>query len=66
MSFSRDILLNKFSLLNDTEQSIVAISQWVLFHWRYAAVTAKTWSEYVITGMIFKPLHNTIIDFTKI
>lgn len=32
MSFSEDVVLSKFSTLNETQDSIVSVAQWVRLH----------------------------------
>ncbi|ODQ77468.1 hypothetical protein BABINDRAFT_163479 [Babjeviella inositovora NRRL Y-12698] len=46
MSYSSEILTNKLKHLNETQQSIVSISQWIVFHQRHAAKTAEVWAKY--------------------
>ncbi|ODQ64293.1 DUF618-domain-containing protein [Nadsonia fulvescens var. elongata DSM 6958] len=45
MSYSEDTLLSKFSALNESQESIVSISQWVMFHRRYADQSARIWAS---------------------
>ncbi|KAG2735582.1 hypothetical protein G9P44_001796 [Scheffersomyces stipitis] len=49
MSFSPEILKKKLASLQDTQDSIVSISQWVLFHHRHSADSAKFWSQYTLS-----------------
>ena len=46
MSFSTDIFEKKLNSLLDTQDSIVSISQWVLFHHRHSREIAELWSQY--------------------
>ncbi len=39
MAFTDDAVLAKLSALNETQESIVTVAQWVLFH-KYVAFTA--------------------------
>ncbi|KAK9237241.1 RNA polymerase II-binding domain-containing protein [Lipomyces kononenkoae] len=45
MSYSEDVVISKLSSVNETQEAIVNISQWVLFHRRYADQTVKTWAK---------------------
>lgn len=56
MSFSEAILKNKFDALEETQDSIVTTSQWVLFHYRYAQRTAEEWERYLAKAPISKKL----------
>ncbi|KAK6461353.1 regulator of Ty1 transposition [Scheffersomyces coipomensis] len=47
MSFSAEIFKNKLSVLDDSQDSIVSISQWVLFHHRHSKDAAKIWLNYI-------------------
>lgn len=47
MSFSADILDKKLGALQETQDSIVSISQWVLFHHRHSKETAGLWARYI-------------------
>lgn len=48
MSFSPDILNKKLSSLQETQDSIVTISQWVLFHHRHSKETAELWAAFIL------------------
>ncbi|KAK7203754.1 RNA polymerase II-binding domain-containing protein [Myxozyma melibiosi] len=45
MSYSEDVVASKLSSVNETQEAIVNISQWIMFHRRHAAQTVKTWSK---------------------
>lgn len=47
MSYTDDGVKAKLSALNETQDSIVAVAQWVMFHRRYADRTAMTWLQKV-------------------
>ncbi|KAG7191952.1 uncharacterized protein KQ657_002558 [Scheffersomyces spartinae] len=47
MSYSAEALSRKLSTLQDTQDSIVSVSQWVLFHHRHSKESAKVWADYV-------------------
>lgn len=47
MSYSEDVVFSKLSALNETQESIVGISQWIMFHKRYAEQTARIWARFV-------------------
>ncbi|EEQ39331.1 hypothetical protein CLUG_03459 [Clavispora lusitaniae ATCC 42720] len=49
MSFSPDIFNKKLDSLQETQESIVSISQWVLFHHRHAQELCRLWSDYTLT-----------------
>lgn len=48
MSFSPSIFQKKLDSLLDTQDSIVSISQWVLFHHRHAGELCTLWAEYTM------------------
>lgn len=48
MSFSPDIFRSKLDSLQETQDSIVSISQWVLFHHRRAKDLCQIWSDYIL------------------
>lgn len=56
MSFTEDNLVSKLSTLNETQESIVNISQWVLFYKRYASETARIWADYILRAPMSKRL----------
>ncbi|KAI9800023.1 MAG: hypothetical protein M1833_003552 [Piccolia ochrophora] len=43
MSYTDDAVLAKLSALNETQESIVTVAQWVIFHKRHADRTAQLW-----------------------
>ncbi|BDD57997.1 hypothetical protein MPDQ_008149 [Monascus purpureus] len=45
MSFTDDALKAKLSALNETQEGIVTVSQWVIFHRRYAERIAQLWLQ---------------------
>ncbi|KAF8466632.1 RNA polymerase II-binding domain-containing protein [Kalaharituber pfeilii] len=47
MSYSDETVLSKLSALNETQEGIVSIAQWVMFHRRYAKRTAELWLQRV-------------------
>lgn len=47
MSFSPSVLAKKLLSLQETQDSIVTISQWVLFHQRHSKEAASTWATYI-------------------
>lgn len=49
MSFSLQAFQKKLSVLQDTQESIVSLSQWVLFHHRHSKETAEIWSQFVLS-----------------
>lgn len=48
MSYSAESFTKKLSVLQDTQDSIVSISQWVLFHHRHAPETALIWKKVIL------------------
>ena len=44
MAYTDDGVLAKLSALNETQESIVTVAQWVMFH-RYARVTSFSWNS---------------------
>ncbi|GMM33781.1 Rtt103 protein [Saccharomycopsis crataegensis] len=49
-AFSEETLSKKFMSLNETQASIVGLSQWILFHHRQAGRIAKTWHKSLDTS----------------
>lgn len=47
MSFSVDSLTSKLSALNESQDSIVSVSQWIQFHRRNSGPIARTWHDYL-------------------
>lgn len=47
MSFSPSVLAKKLLSLQETQDSIVTISQWILFHQRHSKEAASTWAKYI-------------------
>lgn len=47
MSFSTENFQKKLGSLQETQDSIVSISQWVLFHHRHSTEIAKVWSDFI-------------------
>ncbi|TVY13674.1 UPF0400 protein [Lachnellula arida] len=45
MSYSDDAVLAKLSALNETQESIVTVAQWVMFHRRHADRTGQLWLQ---------------------
>ncbi|RDL37388.1 putative Regulator of Ty1 Transposition [Venustampulla echinocandica] len=43
MAYTDDAVLAKLSALNETQESIVTVAQWVMFHRRHADRTAQLW-----------------------
>ncbi|CAX40536.1 regulator of Ty1 transposition protein, putative [Candida dubliniensis CD36] len=52
MSFSATAFKNKLDTLSETQESIVSISQWVLFHQKYHKESATIWYNYIIQDSI--------------
>lgn len=47
MAYTDDAVKAKLSALNETQESIVTVAQWVMFHRRYAERTAVSWLQKV-------------------
>ena len=47
MAYTDDAVKAKLSALNETQESIVTVAQWVMFHRRYADRTATSWLQRV-------------------
>lgn len=47
MAYTDDAVKAKLSALNETQESIVTVAQWVIFHRRYADRTAASWLQRV-------------------
>ncbi|EGE05680.1 DUF618 domain-containing protein [Trichophyton equinum CBS 127.97] len=45
MAYTDDAVKAKLSALNETQESIVTVAQWVMFHRRHADRTAQLWLE---------------------
>ncbi|PGH04127.1 hypothetical protein GX51_03634 [Blastomyces parvus] len=45
MSYTDDAVKAKLSALNETQESIVTVAQWVMFHRRHADRTAQLWLQ---------------------
>ncbi|KAK9448132.1 RNA polymerase II-binding domain-containing protein [Limtongia smithiae] len=45
MSYSEDIVISKLSGINETQEAVVNISQWLMFHRRHAKRSVKTWAQ---------------------
>ncbi|KAK9247524.1 RNA polymerase II-binding domain-containing protein [Lipomyces tetrasporus] len=56
MSYSEDVVISKLSSVNETQEAIVNIAQWVLFHRRYADQTVKTWAKALHDAPIHRKL----------
>lgn len=54
MSFSRENFTKKLSSLQETQDSIVSISQWALFHHRNSKEIAEVWSDYTLSKSVEK------------
>ncbi|EGW33659.1 uncharacterized protein SPAPADRAFT_59030 [Spathaspora passalidarum NRRL Y-27907] len=49
MSFSSSSFCKKLDILQETQESIVSISQWVLFYQKHCKDSARTWADYTIS-----------------
>lgn len=45
MAYTDDAVKAKLSALNETQESIVTVAQWVMFHRRHADRTAAIWLQ---------------------
>ena len=55
-AYDRDIVNSKLSMLNDTQESIVTVAQWLMFHHRVAKQTAEVW----LKRLRDSPLHKRL------
>lgn len=60
MSFSPDVFRKKLDSLQDTQELIVSISQWVLFHHRHAKDLCQIWSDYTVSNMATMKLNKKL------
>lgn len=49
MSFSPEVYRKKLQALQDTQESIVSISQWLLFHHRHSKELCDIWAQYILS-----------------
>lgn len=49
MSFSPKAYQKKLEALQDTQESIVSISQWLLFHHRHSKEICELWAQYILS-----------------
>ncbi|KAI9792177.1 MAG: hypothetical protein M1816_002717 [Peltula sp. TS41687] len=45
MAYSDDSVMAKLSALNETQESIVTVAQWIMFHRRHAERTVRCWFQ---------------------
>jgi regulator of Ty1 transposition protein 103 len=45
MAFTDDAVKSKLSALNETQEAIVTVAQWIMFHRRHADRTAQLWMQ---------------------
>jgi regulator of Ty1 transposition protein 103 len=45
MAYTDDAVKAKLSALNETQEGIVTVAQWVMFHRRHAERTAQLWLQ---------------------
>lgn len=57
MAYTPDALRAKLGSLNETQDSIVANAQWIMFHRRHASSTAQLWLERLHTSPQHKKLN---------
>ena len=50
-SYSLELLQEKLSRLNSTQESIETLSLWIIHHKQYASTSISTWMEDVRSGM---------------
>lgn len=54
--YDRDMVNSKLSTLNDTQESIVTVAQWIMFHRRHAQQTAELWLQRLRDTQLHKRL----------
>ncbi|KAI5284435.1 hypothetical protein KEM55_001068, partial [Ascosphaera atra] len=57
MAYTDDAVKAKLSALNETQESIVTVAQWVMFHRRHADRTAQLWLEKIRDSNAHKKLN---------
>ncbi|KAJ5272753.1 hypothetical protein N7478_007878 [Penicillium angulare] len=57
MAFTDDAVKAKLSALNETQESIVTVAQWVMFHRRHADRTAQIWLQKIRDSQPLKRLN---------
>ncbi|KIW04554.1 hypothetical protein, variant [Verruconis gallopava] len=45
MAYNEDAVKAKLAALNETQEAIVTVAQWIMFHRRYAERTAQIWNQ---------------------
>ena len=50
-SYSSELLQEKLSRLNSTQESIETLSLWIIHHKQYASTSISTWMEDMRSGM---------------
>ena len=50
-SYSSELLQEKLSRLNSTQESIETLSLWIIHHKQYASTSISTWMEDMKSGM---------------
>lgn len=50
MSYSDEAVKAKLSSLNESQDSIVTVAQWIMFHRRHAAITASLWQSRLLSS----------------
>lgn len=69
-AYDRDIVNSKLSTLNDSQESIVTVAQWIMFHRRQAQQTAELWLQRLRDTQLHKRLTliylvNEVVQQTK-
>ncbi|KAJ6032687.1 hypothetical protein N7540_003419 [Penicillium herquei] len=64
MAYTDDAVKAKLSALNETQESIVTVAQWVMFHRRHADRTAQIWLQKVRDAPPLKRLNLIIAEAT--
>ena len=54
--YDRDIVNSKLSTVNETQESIVTVAQWIMFHRRHAQQTVEVWLERLRETQLHKRL----------
>ncbi|KAJ5745195.1 hypothetical protein N7520_010377 [Penicillium odoratum] len=57
MAYTDDAVKAKLSALNETQESIVTVAQWVMFHRRHADKTAQIWLQKIRDSQPLKRLN---------
>jgi len=64
--YTESAVLDKFAKLNDSQESIQTLSQWIMYHRKHAATSVRLWAEAIQKGHLpglTLLLHHDRLDF---